>query len=148
MEPIVIAYIGVGLTLAFSGIGSILGVSACGNATVGAVKKNPGGFGECLILSAIPSTQGLYGFIGFFLMQGKLAADMGMLPAIAIFSAGLTLGLLCFYSAIRQASVASNGIAAIGAGHKVFANTLIVAVFAELYPIIGLLVVVLTMGVI
>ncbi|MCD6661524.1 MAG: V-type ATP synthase subunit K, partial [Lentimicrobium sp.] len=40
-------------------------------------------------------------------------------------------------SAIKQGQVCANGIAAIGAGHNVFGNTLILAVFPELYAIIA-----------
>jgi len=146
MEPIILAYLGIGAMVTLSGIGSAMGLSACGNATIGAIKKNPGGFGNCLILSALPSTQGLYGFIGFFLMQSKLVAGMGWLPAIAIFSTGLTLGLVCIFSAIKQGQVCASGVAAIGSGHNVFGNTMILAVFPELYAIISLLVVVLVNG--
>lgn len=146
MEPIILAYLGIALMVALSGIGSAIGLSGCGNATVGAIKKNPGGFGNCLILSALPSTQGLYGFIGFFLMRSKLIAGMEWMPAIAIFSTGLTLGIVCIFSAIKQGQVCSNGIAAIGSGHNVFGSTMILAVFPELYAIISLLVVVLVAG--
>jgi V/A-type H+-transporting ATPase subunit K len=41
------------------------------------------------------------------------------------------------YSAIKQGSVTSNGIAAIGSGNDVFGNTMILAVFPELYAIIA-----------
>jgi V/A-type H+-transporting ATPase subunit K len=143
MEPIVLAYTGIGLMVALSGVGSAIGLSMCGNATVGAIKKNPSGFGSCLILSALPSTQGLYGFIGFFLMLGHLTPGMEWFPAAAIFGTGLALGLVGLLSAIKQAGVCSSGIAAIGSGHNVFANTMILAVFPELYAIISLLVVVL-----
>lgn len=39
MEPIILAYIGVGLILGLSGIGSAYGVTIGGNATIGALKK-------------------------------------------------------------------------------------------------------------
>ena len=39
-------------------------------------------------------------------------------------------------------TVCASGIAAIGSGHKVFANTMILGVFPELYAILGLLVVI------
>ncbi|MDR2908005.1 MAG: ATPase [Bacteroidales bacterium] len=146
MEPIVLAYLGIGIMVALSGIGSAMGLASCGNATIGAIKKNPGGFGSCLILSALPSTQGLYGFIGFFLMQGQLVEGMGWLTASAVFGAGLALGLVGLVSAIKQGSICANGIAAIGSGHNVFGNAMILAVFPELYAIISLLVVVLVNG--
>ncbi|GHS88530.1 V-type ATP synthase subunit K [Bacteroidia bacterium] len=147
MEPIVLAYIGIGLMVALTGIGSAIGLAACGCATVGAIKKNPAGFGNCMILSALPSTQGIYGFIGFYLMLPTLTTDMlGWLPAAAVFGTGLALGLVGIMSAIQQGRVCASGITAIGSGHNVFSNTLILAAFPELYAIIALLVVILVNG--
>jgi V/A-type H+-transporting ATPase subunit K len=48
------------------------------------------------------------------------------------------MGFVGLFSAIRQGQVSANGIAAIGSGHKVFGNTMILAVFPELYAIIAL----------
>ncbi|NLU39399.1 MAG: V-type ATP synthase subunit K [Bacteroidales bacterium] len=137
MQPIVLAYIGVGLMLGLSGIGSAYGVTITGNATVGALKKNPDKFGNFMVLSALPGTQGLYGFLGYFLLKGALLADMGWLAASGVFGAGLGLGLVCLFSAIRQGQVCANGIAGIGSGYDLFGKTLILAVFPELYAIIA-----------
>lgn len=137
MEPIILAYIGVGLMIALAGIGSAFGVSMGGNASIGALKKNDEAFGNYMILSALPGTQGLYGFMGFFILSGHLVADMSWATAAAIFGAGLALGLVGLLSGIRQGQVCANGIAAIGSGHNVFGNTMILAVFPELYAIVA-----------
>ena len=137
MEPIIFAYIGVGLMIGLAGIGSAFGTSMGGNAAVGALKKNSDAFGSYLVLSALPGTQGLYGFMGYFLMQGHLVEGMGWSAAAAVFGAGLALGFVALLSAIRQGQVCANGIASIGAGNDVFGNTLILAVFPELYAIIA-----------
>ena len=63
---VILAYIGLAIMLIFSGIGSAVGVSKGGNATVGALKKQPDKFGSYLLLSALPGTQGLYGFCRIF----------------------------------------------------------------------------------
>ncbi len=63
---VILSYFGLALMLILSGIGSAVGVAKGGNATVGALKKNPDAFGSYLLLSALPGTQGLYGFAGFF----------------------------------------------------------------------------------
>ncbi|MCB9014692.1 MAG: V-type ATP synthase subunit K [Lentimicrobiaceae bacterium] len=137
MEPIILAYIGVGLMIGLAGIGSALGVSIGGNASLGALKKNPDAFGNYLVLSALPGTQGLYGFMGYFILQGFLTPQVSWLQAGAIFGAGLALGFVALISAIKQGQVCANGIASIGAGYNVFGNTLILAVFPELYAIIA-----------
>lgn len=137
MEPIVFAYIGMGLMLALSGIGSAYGVSMGGNATIGALKKNDEAFGNYLVLSALPGTQGLYGFLGFFLLRGALVPEITWLQAGAIFGAGLAVGFVGLLSAIRQGQVCANGIVGIGGGYDVFGKTLILAVFPELYAIVA-----------
>ena len=146
MEPIVLAYIGIGLMVGLSGIGSIYGVSISGNAAIGAMKKDSSAFGNYMVLSALPSTQGLYGFVGFFVMSGLLSGTVDWTVAAAVFGAGLAMGLAGLFSGIRQGQVCASGIAAIGSGHKVFANTMILGVFPELYAILGLLVVILING--
>ena len=92
---IILAYLGIALAVGLSGIGSAYGVTICGNAAIGAFKKNP-------------SASGSY------------------------------IGL--------QAKVCANGISAIGGGHNAFGTTMVLAVFPELYAILGLLVLILISG--
>lgn len=136
---LILAYTGLGLMLALAGIGSAIGVSMGGNAAIGALKKNPDAFGNYMLLSALPGTQGLYGFAGFFIInsQGVISASMTTLQGAAILAAGIALGFVGLLSAMKQGGVTSSGIAAIGAGHKVFGNTMVLAVFPELYAIIA-----------
>jgi len=143
MEPILLAYIGIAVMAALSFIGSAYGVTICGNATVGAMKKNPEALGSYIALSALPSSQGLYGFVAYFMLAGYLVDGITILSASAIFGAGVMMGFVALLSAIRQSQVCANGIAAMGAGHNVFSATMVMAVFPELYAILGLLVVIL-----
>ena len=64
-----IAYIGIAIMVGLSGIGSAYGVTIAGNAAIGALKKNDSAFGNFLVLTALPGTQGLYGFAGYFMFQ-------------------------------------------------------------------------------
>lgn len=144
---IVFAYLGVALAVALSGIGSAYGVTICGNATIGAYKKNPGASGSYIALAALPSSQGLYGFVGFFMLNTHVYSGMDMFTAAAVLGAGLALGLVALFSAVRQAKVCANGISAIGGGYNAFGTTMVLAVFPELYAILGLLVLILIAGV-
>lgn len=138
---LLIAYIGIAIMLALSSIGSAYGVSIVGNAAIGASKKIDGKFGNFLVLTALPGTQGLYGFAGYFMYQSIfkiLTPEITAIQAGATLAAGLSLGLVGLLSAIRQGEVCANGVVSIGQGNDAFGNTLILAVFPELYAIISL----------
>jgi V/A-type H+-transporting ATPase subunit K len=138
---LLIAYIGIGIMIALSGIGSAYGVTIAGNAAIGSLKKDSSKFGNFLVLTALPGTQGLYGFAGYFMFQSifsVLTPEISAIQSAAVLAGGLALGLIGLFSAIRQGQVCANGIAAIGQGHNVFGNTLILAVFPELYAIVAL----------
>lgn len=132
---LVMAYVGVALMVGLAGIGSAMGTSICGQAAVGAMKKNGGAFGSYMILSALPGSQGLYGFVCFFMVQG-LIGNPTMIQGAAVLGAGLLVGIVNLGSAIYQAKVCANGIAAVGNGHDVMGKTLILAAFPELYAIL------------
>ena len=131
---LILAYVGVVLMVGVSGLASAVATARCGMAAVGALKKNSGAFGSYMILSALPATQGLYGFLAFLLHFGKVTAETGTLW----FGVGLGVGLVCLFSAIRQGQVCANGIVGLSQGHDVQTNTMIYAAFPEFYAILAL----------
>ena len=130
----ILGYLGWGLMLGLALVGSSIGTTITGNAAEGALKKNPDKATSYMILSAMPATQGLYGFVAFLVWQlsGMDFAANGPL----LFGVGISVGLACLISAIRQGQVCANGIVAIGNGHDVMGKTLILAAFPELYAIL------------
>ena len=134
---LILAYVGVVLMVGVSGLASAVATARCGMAAVGALKKNSGAFGSYMILSALPGSQGLYGFVGYFMISGYICEGMPMITAVGIFGAGLLMAIVCLSSALYQAKVCANGIAAIGNGNDVMGKTLILAAFPELYAILG-----------
>ncbi len=131
----ILGYLGMGLMLALSGIGSSIGTTIAGNAAEGALKVNPEKSGNYMVLSALPATQGIYGFVAFFMW---LNADLTGIGGPIMFGVGLAVGLACLISAIRQGMVCANGIVGVSQGHNVFVNTLIYAALPEFYAILGL----------
>lgn len=129
----VLGYLGLGLVLALAGIGSAIGTTTAGNAAEGGLKRKPEASGSFMVLSALPATQGIYGFVAFFMLLGKVAES-----GLAVFGIGLSVGLVCMISAIRQGQVCANGIVGVSQGHDVFTNTLIYAALPEFYAILGL----------
>ena len=135
--PLTLAFIGVGLLIGLPGIGSAIGTAVGGMATVGALKKGQGNFGSYLVLAALPGTQGLYGFGAYFIMQELLTDQLTLFQGAGIMGAGIGLGLASLMSGIYQGRVCASGIDSIGSGHQVFGQTLIMAVFPELYAIVA-----------
>ncbi len=129
-----LGYLGMGLMLGLAGIGSCYGTSIAANAAEGALKKDPSKSSGYMILSALPATQGLYGFLAFMLYVGKVNAETGTLW----FGLGLGVGLVCLFSAIRQGQVCANGIVGLSQGHDVQTNTMIYAALPEFYAILAL----------
>ncbi|RLD64048.1 MAG: V-type ATP synthase subunit K [Bacteroidetes bacterium] len=139
VTTVILSYAGLVLMVALAGIGSAIGVTRGSNATIGALKKNDEAFGSYMLLSALPGTQGLYGFAGFFIINSKgiIGPEMTWAQCSIILAAGIILGVVALISAFRQSSICANGIAAIGSGFDVFGKTMVLAVFPELYAIIA-----------
>ncbi|MCK5073043.1 MAG: hypothetical protein KAQ98_06420 [Bacteriovoracaceae bacterium] len=134
---LILAWVGIGIMVFLSGCGSAIGTSIGGSATLGALKRKEDAFGNFMILSALPGTQGLYGFGGFFIMQDFLKPELTLFQGCAIMGAGLALGVTALVSAINQGKVCANAINAIANGQDAFVKGLILAVFPELYAIIA-----------
>lgn len=145
---LILAYVGVAFMVGLAGVASAIGTSICGQAAVGAMKKNGSAFGSYMVLSALPGSQGLYGFVSFFLIMPILSSEMTIFQGAAIFGVGLLVGIVNLMSSVYQGKVCANGIAAIGNGHDVMGKTLILAAFPELYAILTVAATFLVSGII
>ena len=133
----ILGYLGLGLMLSLAGIGSAIGTTIAGNAAEGALKVAPEKSSSYMILSALPATQGIYGFVAFFMWLLVYKFDFAVNGPI-LFGVGIGVGIVCLISAIRQGMVCANGIVGISQGHDVQTNTLIYASLPEFYAILGL----------
>ncbi len=136
----VLAMIGLGLMVGGSGAGSAIGLRISGAALMGTIKKKPDLFGVCLVPFGMPATQGLYGFVAFIIYNTKAIVHPGMtlFSGAVILGAGLAMALSCGISAVEQGRVCANGITAMGSGHDVFGQTIILGAFPEFYAILSL----------
>ena len=132
---LILGYLGLGLMLGLAGIGSCYGTTIAGTAAEGALKKDPSKASGYMVLSALPATQGLYGFVAFLMTKDKLA-DPALGPLML--GIGLGVGIVCLFSAIRQGKVCAAGIQGLAQGHDVQTNTMIYAALPEFYAILAL----------
>jgi V/A-type H+/Na+-transporting ATPase subunit K len=136
---LIIACIGLGIMVGLAGSGSAWGCVVAGSATIGMSKKKPEAFGNGMVLSAVPGTQGLYGFVSFFLYYPLVNANMSLFQGAVVLGAGTMVGIACFVSAIWQGKVCASGISAIGSGYDMFGRTMILAAYPEFYAILSLI---------
>ena len=85
MLTVSLGYVGLALMLCLAGIGSSIGTTIAGNAAEGALKKNPEKSSSYMLLSAMPATQGLYGFVRSPVSGSNLP---GACHVVTSFSAG------------------------------------------------------------
>jgi V/A-type H+-transporting ATPase subunit K len=135
---LILGYLGVAMMVGLAGLASAIGTSVCGMTAVGAMKKNPKGFVSYIMLAALPGSQGLYGFVAFFVCREFLTPEITMIQGATLFAGGLITGFVGLISSYFQARVCASGIASIGNGNNVMVNTLILGAFPELYAILGL----------
>ncbi|MEW5901540.1 MAG: V-type ATP synthase subunit K [Acidobacteriota bacterium] len=150
-----------GLTLAilggasaflFAGIGSAIGIALAGQAASGVMSEDPEKFGSLLLLVALPGTQGIYGFLSWFLVVLKLGLVAGtkVSPSfhqgLQILIACLPVGFVGFLSAIHQGKVCATGIYMTAKQPKDLAKPLVLAALVETYAVLGLLVTVLLLN--
>ena len=80
----ILAYLGLGLMFGLAATGSAIGTTICGNAAEGALKKAPEKSSSYMILSAIPATQGLYGFLALLRVNWRIQPLLA-LPVLYVY---------------------------------------------------------------
>ncbi|KPJ55149.1 permease [Parcubacteria bacterium DG_72] len=140
-----LAVLGAALSVALAGVGSVIGVAKSGRAASGIVSEEPEKFGKALLLQALPSTQGIYGFIGAFWVIIKLGLLGGTAPMIS-WQTGLALCLACLpvaigglFSGIYQGTVSIAGMNIVAKKPQESGKGVILSAMVETYAVLGLL---------
>ncbi len=104
MEQIIMAlgWFGVFAPMALGAVGSIIGCARAGQAACGALLETESGHGRFIGVSAMPSSQIIYGIVVMLTLQGALNANtapgifaIGFLAGIALMASGVYQGYCC-----------------------------------------------------
>lgn len=126
------------------GIGSSIGITIVSGAVTGAVSEEPAKFGKLLPLSAMPGTQGIYGFItallvfiffGFFGGEMELTATEGM----RVFFSCLPVAFVCMLSGIYQGVAAVGAVGMVARRDEDAGKALIFPALVETYAVFSLI---------
>ena len=134
-----IALFGAGLAAFLACIGSAKGTGIAGEAAAGLAAEDPSKFGKALILQVIPGTQGLYGFVIWFLAFGKLIPGMSVDQGMQVFSACLPIAVGGLLSRIAQGKVAAASVNILAKKPDDWSKGMIFCIIVEFYAILSLL---------
>lgn len=145
--------LGAAFAVGFSGFGSATGISIAGQVADGVLAEDPDIFGRILIFVAMPGTQGIYGFLGAFLILlksgyigGAPIEAMTLHQAWAFAFAGLPVGLGGWVSGIWQGKVCATGISLAVKRPEAMMKGVIYGAMVETYAILGLLITILALN--
>ncbi len=144
MNGLFFALLGASIATVFAGIGSAKGVGGAAQASMGVLSEDSSKFGKMLVLTLLPGTQGLYGFIvGFLILTscGVLGGDVPTLAqGLAFFGASLAIGIGGMISGFAQGKAAVAGIALSAKDDSNFSKAMVSVTLVEIYALLAFIV--------
>ena len=101
-----LGWIGMFAPLALGAVGSMVGCSRAGQAACGALLETESGHGRFIGVSAMPSSQVIYGIV----VTLSLNRELNMENAPGVFGLGLLAGIALMVSGFAQGSAAASAI--------------------------------------
>ena len=146
---IMFAIAGAVLAASLAGVGSILGVRTAAQASAGLVSEDPEKFGKVLLLTALPGSQGIYGFLAAIiiansigLLSGELV-DLSIAQGWQVLIASLPLAITGLFSGMYQGRVAAAAVNIVAKNPEASGKGVILSAIVETYAVLGLLVTIL-----
>lgn len=129
MDPLIVALGWAGLygPMALGAIGSIVGCAIAGQAAIGALLETETGHGRWIGLSAMPSSQSIYGIVVMFSLERPVTPETGP----GLFAVGLLAGLALLASAAYQGRCCASAINVAKAKPEVFGLSIAPAAIVE-----------------
>lgn len=135
--------VGPALALGLSAIGSSIGCGIAGMASHAVMSRVEEGHGRYIALSAMPSTQIIYGFVLMLIMSTKIAG--GTLSPLSAIGIGAASGTAIMLSAIWQGMAAASGIQATAKQPAIFGKCLVTLGIIESFALFAFVFVLLIM---
>ena len=134
--------LGAALAAALACAGSGLGTGYAGQACAGLISEDPSKFGKAMILQVIPGTQGLYGFVIWFLANNAILANgagMDVSTGLKYFAACMPIAIGGLISAAAQGKVAAASINILAKKPDDWSKGMVFCITVEFYAILCLL---------
>jgi V/A-type H+-transporting ATPase subunit K len=113
--------------MALGAIGSAIGCAIAGQAAIGAMIETESGHGRYVGISAMPSSQVIYGIVVMFTLNRTITVE----AAAGMFGIGVFAGLALMFSAIHQGKCCASAINAAKIKPDIFGLSLAPAAIVE-----------------
>ncbi len=124
---IMLGWSGIYGVMALAAVGSIIGCALAGQAAIGAMLETDSGYGRFVGISAMPSSQVIYGIVVMLTLNRAVTPD----NAGALFGIGLFAGMALLYSGVMQGRVCASAISAAKDKPEIFGLSLAPAALVE-----------------
>ncbi|MBU2569215.1 MAG: ATP synthase subunit C [Gammaproteobacteria bacterium] len=124
---VILGWIGLYAPMALGAIGSIIGCAIAGQAAIGAMLDTETGHGRYVGVSAMPSSQVIYGIVVMFTLNRPITEA----NASGIFAVGVLAGFALMFSAIYQGQCCASAIHASKAKPEIFGLSVAPAAIVE-----------------
>lgn len=139
-----LGWFGVFAPMALGAIGSTVGCARAGMAAAGAMLEVESGYGKFVAVSAMPSSQTIYGVVVMFVLRAKLPVTLENAPAL--FAIGLLCGLGLMISAMRQGDCCAAQINASKSKPEIFGLAIAPAAIVEGFAVFAFIFALLLSG--
>lgn len=123
----ILGWTGLYAPMVLGAVGSIVGCSIAGQAAIGAMLDSDSGYGRFVGVSAMPSSQTIYGIVVMLTLNRPITPE----AALGIFVIGLMSGIALMLSAIYQGQCCSSAIYAAKSKPEIFGLAVAPAAFVE-----------------
>lgn len=136
----VIATIGLALCMILCGFGSAFGLYKTGTAASGVLAEDGKKFSKVLVLSVLPATQGIYGFVLAIMKSGTIATIATTAAGWQVFAGAAALSVTGMVSALFQAKTAVAAIMAVSKNESISGKLILFPAMVETYAILALVI--------
>jgi V/A-type H+-transporting ATPase subunit K len=123
----ILGWMGIYAPMVLGAIGSIVGCSVAGQAAIGAMLDTESGYGRFVGVSAMPSSQTIYGIVVMLTLNRPITPE----AAFGIFVIGIMSGIALMLSAIYQGQCCASAIYAAKTKPEIFGLAVAPAAFVE-----------------
>lgn len=141
---------GLALCAILCGVGSAVGLKSTASASSGVLSEDPKKFSKVILLTLLPATQGLYGFViaimGMSYLPQVTADPTALAQGWSVFGAVMPMAITGCISAIFQGKASASAIMAVGKKPEIAGKSILFPAMIEFYALLGLVISIMLLG--